>query len=79
VLERQLDFQNAYLPFIFARINVLANRPELAIDQLEEVLRRQDVYSRAWLPIDSTFTPLRANLRFQRLLSSPSPESRPSP
>ena len=69
-LERQLRLRNAYLPFIFARINVLANRPDAALDQLEETLRRRDFYSREWLRIDSTFAPLRANPRFQRLVSS---------
>jgi eukaryotic-like serine/threonine-protein kinase len=69
-LERQLGLRNAYLPFIFARINVLANRPDAALDQLEETLRRRDFFSREWLRIDSTFAPLRANPRFQRLVSS---------
>jgi TolB-like protein len=69
-LERQLGLRNAYLPFIFARINVLANKPGDAIDQLEETLRRRDFFSREWLRVDSTFAPLRANPRFQRLVSS---------
>ena len=70
-LERQLGLRNAYLSFIFfARIYVLANKPDEAIDQLEETLRRRDFFSRGWLRIDSTFTPLRANPRFQRLVSS---------
>jgi serine/threonine-protein kinase len=68
-LERQLGLRNAYLPFIFARIYVLANRPDAAVDQLEETLRRRDFYSREWLRIDSTFAPLRTNARFQRLVS----------
>jgi hypothetical protein len=49
------------------------------MDQLEEALRRQDVYSRAWLRIDSTFAPLRTNPRFQRLVSSDSPGSARAP
>jgi hypothetical protein len=66
-----------YLPFVFARLNVLANRPEQAVDQLEETLRRRDFYSPGCLRIDSTFAPLRASPRFQRLLSSGSRESAP--
>jgi tetratricopeptide (TPR) repeat protein len=71
--EQQLGLRNAYMPFIFARIYVLANRPEPAIDQLEETLRRRDFYSRGWLRIDSTFAPLRTNPRFQRLVASDPP------
>ena len=71
--EQQFGLRNAYMPFIFARIYVLANRPEPAIDQLEETLRRRDFYSRGWLRIDSTFAPLRTNPRFQRLVASDPP------
>ena len=45
-LERQLGLRNAYLPLVVARIYVLANRPEQAMDQLDETLRRRDFYSR---------------------------------
>ena len=72
-LERKLGLRNAYLPFIFARIYVLANRPDSAIDQLEETIRRRDFYSRDWLRIDTTFAPLRTNPQFQRLISSVPP------
>jgi serine/threonine-protein kinase len=72
-LERQVGLRNAYLPFIFARIYVLANRPELAIDQLEETIRRRNIYSRDWMRIDTTFARLRTNPRFQRLVSGPPP------
>ena len=71
--EQQLGLRNAYLPLIFARIYVLANRPEPAIDQLEETLRRRDFFSRGWLRIDGTFAPLRTNPRFQRLVASDPP------
>ena len=71
--ERQFGLRNAYLPFIFARIYVLAQLPEPAIDQLEETLRRRDFYSRGWLRIDGTFAPLRTNPRFQRLVSNAPP------
>ena len=69
-LERELGLRTAYLTFVFARICVLAGKPDQAIDQLEETLRRQDVFSRHWLRIDSTFAPLRDHPRFQRLVSS---------
>jgi eukaryotic-like serine/threonine-protein kinase len=67
--ERQLGLKNAYLPFVFARICVLAGRHDQAIDQLEEVLRRRDDFSRAWMRIDGTLAPLRNNARFMRLVS----------
>jgi predicted Zn-dependent protease len=69
-LERRLGLRTAYLTFVFARIYVLAGKPDEAIDQLEETLRRQDVFSRHWLRIDSTFAPLGEHPRFQRLISA---------
>jgi hypothetical protein len=72
-LERQVGLRNAYLPFTFARIYVLANRPEPAVDQLEETVRRRGIYSRQWMRIDTTFAPLRTNPRFQRLVSNAPP------
>jgi eukaryotic-like serine/threonine-protein kinase len=68
-LERQVGVRNAYLPFIFARVYVLAGRPEPAIEQLEEALRRRDLYTRAWFKIDATFRPLRNHPRFRQLVS----------
>jgi hypothetical protein len=68
-VERQLGLQNAYLPFVFARICVLAGRHDQAGQLLEEVLRLRDYYSRPWLRIDLTFAPLRNNARFVRLVA----------
>ena len=47
-MERQLGLQNACLPFVFARICVLAGRHDQAGQLLEEVLRLRDYYSRPW-------------------------------
>jgi tetratricopeptide (TPR) repeat protein len=72
-LERQVGLRNAYLPFIFARVYVLAGRPEQAIEQLEEALRRRDLYTRAWFQIDGTFRPLRNHPRFRQLVAEKPP------
>lgn len=72
-LERQVGLRNAYMPFIFARIYVLAGKHDQAVDQLEETLRRRDFYTRAWFRIDSTFKPLRDDPRFRQLVSEKSP------
>ena len=73
--ERQVGLKYAYLPFVYARICVLAGRHDQAVEQLEEVLRRRDVFSRAWLRIDSTLAPLRTNPRFIRLVSEDPPSA----
>jgi len=68
-LERQVGLRAPYLPFIFARVYVLAGRPEQAVAQLEEVLRLRDFYTRAWFKIDPTFAPLRNDRLFRQLVS----------
>jgi hypothetical protein len=72
-LERQLGLRDAYMPFIFARICVLAGKHDQAVEQLEETLRRRDFFTRAWFRIDSTFKPLRDHPRFRQLVSEKSP------
>jgi TolB-like protein/Flp pilus assembly protein TadD len=51
-----------------ARIYVLLGEPERALDQLEPLLRIPYYLSPGWLRIDPTFTPLRGNPRFERLV-----------
>ncbi|MFL5511305.1 MAG: hypothetical protein ACJ8CN_02565, partial [Gemmatimonadales bacterium] len=51
------------------RIYVLNDEPELALDQLEPLLRIPYYISPGWLRIDPAFDPLRKHPRFQRLLS----------
>ena len=50
-----------------ARIHVLLGEPELALDQLEPLLKIPYYLSPGWLRIDPTFAPLRGNPRFDRL------------
>jgi DNA-binding SARP family transcriptional activator/TolB-like protein len=51
------------------RIYVLNGEPELALDQLEPLLRLPYYISPGWLRVDPAFDPLRKHPRFQRLLS----------
>ncbi len=51
------------------RIYVLNGEPELALDQLEPLLRIPYYISPGWLRVDPAFDPLRKHPRFQRLLS----------
>jgi hypothetical protein len=53
------------------RIYLLSGEPELALDQLEPLLRVPYYISPGWLRIDPTFDPLRKHPRFQRLLNQP--------
>jgi len=57
-----------YAQLQLARIYLLTGRPELALDQLEPVLRVPFYISPGWLRLDPTFESLRANPRFQRLV-----------
>jgi DNA-binding SARP family transcriptional activator/TolB-like protein len=52
-----------------ARIYVLVNEPEKAIDQLEIVLSRPGPLSAGWLRADPFWDPLRGSPRFQRLVA----------
>jgi tetratricopeptide (TPR) repeat protein len=53
------------------RIYLLTGEPDLALDQLEPLLRVPFYISPGWLRIDPTFDPLRKHPRFQRLLDQP--------
>lgn len=57
-----------YVQLQLARIYLLTGEPELAMDQLEPLLRVPFYLSPGWLRIDPTFESLRQNPRFQRLV-----------
>ncbi len=52
-----------------ARIYILVNEPEKALDQLEPLLKIPHTLSPGWLKIDPNFDPLRKNPRFQKLVA----------
>lgn len=53
---------------LLARTYLAVGEPELALDQVELLLRRQYLYTPAWLGIDPTFKSLRGNPRFEKLV-----------
>jgi serine/threonine protein kinase/tetratricopeptide (TPR) repeat protein len=58
-----------YIQHQLARVYILVNEPEKAIDQLEPLLRIPGYLSPGWLKIDPNFDPLRKNARFQTLVA----------
>jgi len=59
----------AYLRHQLVKIYTLVGEPEKALDLLEPLLKIPYDLSPGWLSIDPNFDPLRANPRFQRLMS----------
>src|SRR3989442_14464878 len=53
----------AYVQHQLARIYIIANEPEKALDQLEPLLKIPYYLSPGWLKIDPNFVPLRGNPR----------------
>jgi len=57
-----------YMQHQLARIYILVGEQEDALDELEPLLKIPYHLSPAWLKIDPSFTPLRGNPRFERLV-----------
>jgi hypothetical protein len=67
--EHRDEHPAAYLRHQLARIYLLIEEREKALDQLEPLLKIPYYLSPGWLKIDPTFDPLRGNPRFQRLVN----------
>src|SRR6185312_1459446 len=63
-------FGGAYLQHQLARIYIMVEEPEKALDQLEPLLKVPYFLSPGWLRVDPTFDPIRNHPRFQKLLSA---------
>ncbi len=62
-------FLGPYVQLQLVRIYLLIGEPELALDQLEPLLRMPFYLSPEWLRVDPTFDPIRTEPRFRRLVS----------
>jgi serine/threonine-protein kinase len=67
-MERDRWF-GPYYQQLMARIYMMAGEPDKAVDLLETILKEPYFLTPAWLRIDPTWTALRSNPRFQRLVS----------
>jgi len=60
--------QTAYVRYVVARVHVLADLPETALDRLETLVDEPGIMTRAFLRIDPNFASLRTHPRFVRLV-----------
>ena len=57
-----------YDMLLLVRTYLAVGEPDLAMDQIEALLQRPYILTRAWLTIDPTYRSLKGNPRFERIL-----------
>ena len=58
-----------YYQQLMARIYMMTGEQDKAVDLLETILKEPYFMTPAWLSVDPTRAPLKANPRFQRLIA----------
>jgi hypothetical protein len=62
------EVNQSYLMLLLTRTYLVAGENEKALATIEQLVERPFYVTPAWLALDPTFTPLRGNQRFQRIL-----------
>jgi tetratricopeptide (TPR) repeat protein len=74
-MRRALEIGNpwdtGYIRGMLARIYIVVNEPEKAVDQVKVSLETPSYFGPGWFRVDPNFAPLRGNLRFERLVNRP--------
>ena len=69
-LEGWDPIDGGYIRSMLARIYIVVNEPEKAVDQVEVLLKTPSYFAPGWFRVDPNFAPLRGNARFERLVSA---------